>query len=71
MSHHTAGDILRAAEPTEGGWRRLQLTLAEGDTADSGTSTKWAYAGPGTVEYLIHPSGWIVRPDDAVHRRYL
>lgn len=71
MAHYSANDILEQASSIEDGWKRLVLTLGEGDTADSGTSTKWHYAGPGEVKYLIHPSGWIIQPDDAVHRQYV
>lgn len=47
------------------------ITLAQGDSAYSGVSSKWDYSGPGVVVYRMHPSGWEISPSDEVGRRYL
>lgn len=70
-TYYSTNDILGQAVPISDGWKRLILQLAEGDTADSGTSTKWRYAGPGEVTYLIHSSGWTVQPGDTVRKQYI
>ena len=68
--HHDHGAILNQAEDIGEGWSRTILTLADGDSAHSAVSTKWDYRGPGQIQYLIHPSGWQVRPDDTITRLY-
>lgn len=67
--HHTMQNIMDASTDIGDGWRRTALRLAPGDTAPDATSTKWQFAGPGSVEYLIHPTGWIVRPGGSVTRQ--
>jgi hypothetical protein len=70
-AHYGYNDILRAAsnDPLEGGGTKLVLHLREGDTADSGSSTKWVLAGPGTVTYYIRPDGWNVQTSDGISTR--
>ncbi len=56
--HYGPEQIIDLAKPAGNGWTRTELTLQEDDTAHCGASTKWQWKGPGTVTYLIHPSGW-------------
>lgn len=63
-----ANMILEQAEDIGDGWKKFVAKLEKGDTAESGVSTKWVFAGPGQVTYLIHPSGWTIQPDDKVRR---
>ena len=51
------------------GWRRADVALGAGDTAYDPGSTKTVLAGPGTVTYHIHPSGWITAPGGARRER--
>ena len=71
MAHYTYNDILERALPIGNGYTETVLELEEGDTADNPASTKWVFAGPGTVGYLIHPSGTQVHADESVGRRYI
>jgi len=68
--HYDTNAVLLRAEELGDGWSRAEIRLDSGDTAESGTSTKWFLAGPGAIEYLIHATGWIVRPDASVTRTY-
>jgi len=67
--HYTQKDIEAAAEDLGDGYRKSVITLKRVDTAVSMVSTKWHFGGPGTVEYLIHRSGWEVRPSGGCHQR--
>ncbi|QHB36985.1 hypothetical protein SEA_ROARY_94 [Mycobacterium phage Roary] len=68
--HYSHGDILEAGEDLGEGWRKAVIVLEAGDTAHSALSGKWDFAGPGTVEYLMHPSGWTVSPSPTITRHY-
>jgi hypothetical protein len=68
MAHFSEEDIKARATPIGDGWSKLTLALEDGDTAYCGASTKWKWAGPGTVTYMIHPSGDTEVYDDVVRR---
>ncbi|BBY54064.1 hypothetical protein H7J07_05500 [Mycobacterium koreense] len=67
--HYTHDDIMDRATDLGDRYRETVLVLEDGDTAESALSTKWCFGGPGTVRYLIHPSGWQVAPDDTISKR--
>lgn len=69
--HYSHADILELAQCIGEGWKRTTLTLEEGDTAHSGLSTKWDFAGPGEVTYLIHPSGWHITPGEGITQHFI
>lgn len=69
--HYGHADILAAGEDIGEGWTKAVITLEPGDTAHSGLSSKWDFAGPGEVTYLMHPSGWHVTPGDTITKSYL
>lgn len=66
--HYTQQDIIDRSHTLGSGWTKATVELGVGDTTESAVSTKWDYVGPGTVTYMIHASGWDVRPDDTVGR---
>lgn len=68
--HYTRKDIMAAGIDIGDGWTRAEIVLENGDTADSALSSKWQFAGPGTVEYLMHRSGWHITPTD-VRKQYI
>ena len=70
MVHFSTEDIIARAVPIGEGWKKAEIELASGDTAVSPGSTKWVFLGPGTITYLIHPSGWDVTPSEHVSRTY-
>lgn len=67
--HYTTQDIADRAKKLGKGWTKTTLPLEEGDTAVSGTSTKYHWAGPGVVVYYVHgPTGsWNVEPRRVTH----
>jgi hypothetical protein len=69
--HYSHADIEAAAVGIGSGYRVAKLTLQVGDTAESMLSDKWCFGGPGTVEYLIHATGWSVSPSDTVFKHWL
>ncbi|MDE8647639.1 hypothetical protein PXH69_21930 [Rhodococcus qingshengii] len=69
--HYDHQAIMDAGEDIGEGWKKAVITLAEGDSAYSGVSSKWDYSGPGVVVYRMHPSGWEISPSDGAGRRYL
>lgn len=70
--HYTLIDIFAAAPMAdETGWTKAVITLEKGDTVVSALSDKWVFAGPGEVEFLMHPSGWQVVPSDTVRKQYV
>ena len=68
--HYSYDDIVAASTDLGQGYRKAVITLAEGDTASSQLSAKWDFGGPGTVEYLIHKSGWTITPSDTIYKHY-
>ncbi|PBC38501.1 hypothetical protein CJ179_38550 [Rhodococcus sp. ACS1] len=70
MSHIDYNGMLERGEDIGGGYKKAVIVLGEGDTVDSAVSTKWAFMGPGTVEFLIHGSGIEVCPDGQVMKSY-
>lgn len=68
--HYTQQDIQDRATDAGNGWTKAVIELGKDDTAHSAVSTKWDFAGPGTVAYMIHPSGWDVRPSVTITRTY-
>lgn len=60
-----------AGEKDADGWRHATITLREGDTAADPGSTKKGFAGRGTIEYHIHPTGLHYSPSDGVRSIYL
>lgn len=68
--HYTHDDIMAAGEDLGERWSKAIITLNADDTAHSALSTKWDFAGPGTVEYLMHPSGWQVSASETVSKHY-
>lgn len=70
MTHYSSNDILELARLREDGYREVTLELAQDDTCDAPGSTKWNLAGPGSVHFLIHPTGWQATPGETITRRY-
>lgn len=68
MTHWNTMMIRAVARDIGDGWTKTVIRLDHDDTADAGTSTKYAWGGPGEVEYLMHPSGWQIAPSDTVKR---
>lgn len=64
--HYTATKIIEASSDIGEGWRKTQIVLMPEDTAYAPGSTKRVFAGPGSVTYHIHASGWSVVRDDSV-----
>jgi hypothetical protein len=58
MAHYTYEFIKAMAVGEDDNYAETVLTLERGDTAYCGASTKWDWAGPGTVTYAIYPTGW-------------
>lgn len=68
--HYRRADILAAGADLGDGWSKAVITLGKGDTAHSALSSKWDFAGPGTVEYVMHPSSWAVVPGESITKHY-
>lgn len=68
--HYSSNDILERAQTRDDGYREATLELAQGDTCDAPGTTKWNLAGPGTVHFLIHPTGWHATPSETITRRH-
>ncbi|AEL17689.1 hypothetical protein AVV40_gp15 [Mycobacterium phage Swirley] len=68
--HYSHADIMAAAEDLGDRWSKAVIELGPGDTAHSALSSKWDFQGPGTVEYLMHPTGWTVRPSATISKHY-
>lgn len=69
--HYDLGLIMAEAEDLGEGHRKAVVNLKKGDTAASALSEKWVFAGPGTVTYWMHPSGWDIEPSETVKRQYV
>lgn len=68
--YYSQADIVAAGKDIGDRWSKAVITLGEGDTAHSALSSKWDFTGPGTVEYLMHPSGWTVVPSESITKHY-
>lgn len=68
--HYSHQDIVDNARDLGEGWSRTDLVLGEEDTAHSALSSKWDFQGPGEITYMMHASGWTVRPSETISRSY-
>ena len=68
--HYDHQAIMDAGEDIGEGWKKAVITLGPEDSAYSAVSTKYDFKGPGEVTYMMHPSGWDVRPSEAVNKLY-
>lgn len=71
MTHHSSTDITAAAEDIGEGWSRATVILRKGDTCHNPGSTKWVFAGPGTVTFAIHATGWGIEASEGLTRKPL